>query len=45
MGQKTIDLAALGLDFEELAAVVGLGEAVLDGTKLILGGQTSVVLR
>ena len=45
MGQKTIDLAALGLDFDTLAAVVGMGEAELNGASLVLGGQTSVVLR
>ena len=42
---KTMDLAALGLDFHELVAVIGMGEASLDGTSLTIEGQTSVVLR
>ncbi len=44
-GAKTIDLAALGLDFSRISAVVGMGEATLEGTSLRLEGQTSVVLR
>ena len=41
----TIDLAALGLDFDSIAACIGAGEATLEGSTLTLGGQTSVVLR
>ncbi len=42
----TIDLAKItDVPLTALAAVVGLGEATLDGTVLTLGGQTSVVLR
>ena len=41
----TIDLAALGLDFDSIAAFIGAGEATLEGSTLTLGGQTSVVLR
>ena len=44
-GAKTVDLAALGLDFDRVAAFIGMGEAQLDGTTLRLDGQTSVVLR
>ena len=43
-GTKTVDLAALGLDYTELTAVIGM-DAGLEGTTLTLGGQTSVVLR
>ena len=45
LGTKTVDLAALDLDFTEIAACIGMGEAELEGTSLRLGGQTSVVLR
>ena len=41
----TVDLAALGLDFDSIAACIGAGEATLEGSTLSLGGQTSVVLR
>ena len=42
----TVDLKeATDLSFDILAAVVGVGTATLDGTKLTLSGQTSVVLR
>ena len=44
-GAKTIDLAALGLDFDTIAACIGAGEATLEGSSLRLEGQTSVVLR
>ncbi len=44
-GTKTVDLAALGLDYTELAAVIGMEDASLEGTSLRIGGQTSVVLR
>ena len=44
-GTKTVDLAALGLDYTELTAVIGMEDAGLEGTTLTLGGQTSVVLR
>lgn len=43
---QEIDLATLGLsDYKQLNAFVGLGDAKLEGTKLIISGQTSVVLR
>ena len=42
---STVDLAALGLDYTELAAVIGMEDASLEGTSLRIGGQTSVVLR
>ena len=42
---STVDLAALGLDYTELAAVIGMEDASLEGTSLHIGGQTSVVLR
>ena len=42
---KTVDLAALGLDFDRVAAFIGAGEASLEGTTLRIDGQTSVVLR
>ena len=42
----TIDLTTItDIDFAVLAAVVGMGNATLDGTSLTLDGQTSVVLR
>ena len=41
----TVDLAALGLDYSQLTAVIGMEDASLEGTTLTLGGQTSVVLR
>ncbi len=45
LGSKTVDLAALGLDFTQLCAVIGQEEASLEGTTLTIGGHTSVVLR
>ena len=45
LGGKTVDLAALGLDFTQLCAVIGQEEASLEGSILTIGGQTSVVLR
>ena len=45
LGEKTIDLTSLGLDFDSIAAFIGAGEASLEGSMLTLGGQTSVVLR
>lgn len=42
---KTLDLTALGLDFDTVAAFIGAGEASLEGSTLRLEGQTSVVLR
>ena len=42
---KTLDLTALGLDFDTVAAFIGMGEASLEGSTLRLEGQTSVVLR
>ena len=44
-GATTVDLAALGLDFDTIAAFIGAGEATLEGSSLRLEGQTSVVLR
>ncbi len=42
----TVDLAqATTLSFSEIAAVVGMGDASLDGSQLTLGAQTSAVLR
>lgn len=42
----TLELKDLKLaDFAELKSSIGLGTASLDGTKLTLGAQTSVVLR
>ena len=41
----TVDLSALGLDFDSIAACIGAGEATLEGSSLRLEGQTSVVLR
>jgi len=41
----TIDLASSGLPFTELRAVAGMEDAVLDGTTLTIGAQTSVVLK
>ena len=44
--EATIDLAEItDVKLTVLAAVVGLGDAKLDGTILTLGPQTSVVLR
>ena len=45
--EQRIDLAALtgGRSFSVIAASIGVGEAVLDGTVLTLGPQTSAVLR
>ncbi len=45
MAPQKLDLAALGLDFTEISASIGLGAAELEGTTLYLDGQTSVVLR
>ena len=45
LSSQTVDLAALGLNFTELAAFVGQEEASLEGSLLHIGGQTSVVLR
>ena len=43
---KKVDLAAAtDIAFDTLAAVVGAGQATLEGTVLTIGGQTSVVLR
>ena len=42
---KTVDLKALGLDFSQISAFIGLGQASLEGSSLTLDGQTSVVLR
>ena len=42
-GPQTIDLSAIG-EFASLRAVVGVGAAELEGGKLYLDGQTSVVL-
>lgn len=43
---QEIDLSSLGLEsYTSLNAFVGLGDARLEGTKLIISGQTSVVLR
>ena len=42
---QTIDLKSLGLEPEKLCAVIGIEDAVLDGTVLTIGGQTSVVLK
>ena len=44
-GAKTLDLAQLGLDFTQISAFIGMGDASLEGATLTLGGQTSVVLR
>ena len=42
----TVDLSgAAGAQFTRVAAVIGLGTAVLEGTQLTLGAQTSAVLR
>ena len=41
----TLDLSAVGASFTNLSAVIGLGGASLEGTTLILDGQTSAVLR
>ena len=42
----TIDLSTIeGVQFDTLAAIVGLGNATLEGTTLTIEGQTSVVLR
>ena len=41
----TVDLAALKLDFTQITAFIGMGQATLDGTSLRIDGQTSVVLR
>ena len=44
--EQRLDLKALGLDrFTVLNAAVGMNDAKLDGTTLILGAQTSAVLR
>jgi len=44
--EKKVDLAgATEMTFDTLAAVVGAGQATLEGTVLTIGGQTSVVLR
>ena len=40
---KTVDLSAIG-DFTALRAAIGLGTAALEGTSLVLDGQTSAVL-
>ena len=45
MAPQKVDLEALGLDFFEINATIGLGGAELEGTTLYLDGQTSVVLR
>lgn len=42
----TVDLSqATDISFETIAAVVGVGQAWLEGTELTIAGQTSVVLR
>lgn len=46
LDEQRVELSALtGRDFSMLAASIGQGEAVLDGTTLILPPQTSAVLR
>ena len=46
MNEITVDLsAATDIAFSEIRAVIGAGDATLDGTTLTLGSQTSVVLR
>ena len=42
-GYQTIDLSAIG-EFTTLRAVIGLGNAELNGASLDIDGQTSVVL-
>lgn len=43
---KTVDLGAVTeMRFDTLAAYIGAGDAMLDGTVLTLGAQTSAVLR
>ena len=42
-GTQTFDVSQFG-NFTELRAYIGAADAVLDGTTLTLGGQTSVVL-
>ena len=43
---KTVDLSSVTeIPFGTLAAVVGVGQASLEGSLLTIGGQTSVVLR
>lgn len=43
---RTVDLsAATDLPFNQIAAVIGVGSASLEGTQLTLEGQTSAVLR
>ena len=42
----TIDLSkGTDLSFTQITAMIGLGEATLNGTMLTIGAQTSVVLR
>ncbi|MBQ8936038.1 MAG: hypothetical protein IJ049_06580, partial [Oscillospiraceae bacterium] len=42
----TVDLSqATDLPFTQITALIGLGEATLNGTLLTIGAQTSVVLR
>ncbi|MBQ2062115.1 MAG: hypothetical protein II458_05495 [Oscillospiraceae bacterium] len=42
----TVDLSAVtDLPLQEIRAVIGMGNATLDGTTLTLDGQTSIVLR
>ena len=43
--QVKIDLSDLELSFTRINASIGRGDAVLQGTTLLLDGQTSVVLR
>ena len=44
--ELTVELPTVtDLRFSEISAVIGAGEAALDGTTLTLGAQTSVVLR
>lgn len=43
---RTVDLSQVtDLSFDTLAAFAGAGQAILEGTKLTIPGQTSVVLR
>ena len=42
----TVDLAEIGeKEFNVISGVIGLGEASLEGTRLTLSGQTSVILQ
>ena len=41
----TVDLSEAGLSCEAICEVIGMSEATLEGTKLTVGPQTSVILR